>query len=63
VTIRELEIIKAALEGDIIRQKDFERRDHPAFKEWLEDTEKLLKKVSNKLFTTKAKEQMIENMR
>jgi hypothetical protein len=63
VTIRELEIIKAALEGDIIRQKESDKRDNPAFKKWLKDSEKLLKKVSIKLFTEKAKQQMIEDMR
>jgi hypothetical protein len=63
VTIRELEIIKAALEGDIIRQKEFDKRHHPAFKEWLNDSEKLLRKVSVKLFTAKAKQQMINQLK
>lgn len=60
MTIRELEIMKAALEGDVIYQRDSINKDKPQFKEWLEDTEKLLKKVSRKLFDEKAKEQEIK---
>jgi hypothetical protein len=55
VTIRELEIIKTALEGDIIRQKDSHKRDQYEFKLWLEESERLLKKVSLKLFEAKSK--------
>lgn len=55
MTIRELEIIKAALEGDIIRQTESENRDQFEFRLWLEDSEKLLKKVSLKLFEAKSK--------
>ena len=58
MTIKELEIIKAALEGDIIRQRKSENAQHPAWKNWLEDSEKLLRKVSKKLFEMKAKEQL-----
>jgi hypothetical protein len=62
MTIHELEIIKAALEGDIIQQKNNPNVDHPAFKEWLKDTEELLKKVSRKLYEMKAKQQLIEEL-
>jgi hypothetical protein len=60
MTIRELEIIKSALEGDIIRQKENEHKDHPAWKHWLEDSEKVLKKISKRLFEMKAKEQIFD---
>lgn len=63
MTIRELEIMKAALEGDIIRQKECEKVNHPAFKAWLEETEKLLKKVTNKLSVEKAKRSMLDRVR
>jgi hypothetical protein len=63
VTIRELEILKAALEGDIIRQKDAENRDHPAWKHWFEDSEKLLKKVNKRLWDEKCKQLMINNLK
>jgi hypothetical protein len=63
LTIRELEIIKAALEGDIITQKDNIPNDHPAWKHWLEESEKLLKKVSRKLFEMKSKEQLLNNLK
>jgi 2-keto-3-deoxy-galactonokinase len=63
MTIKELEIIKAALEGDIIQQKESDKAEHPAFKEWLKDTEKLLKKVSRKLFEMKAKQQIFESLK
>lgn len=53
--IRELEILKSALEGDIGYQRNSPKKDEPAFKAWLEDSEKLLKKVSKKLFDEKAK--------
>lgn len=55
MTIRELEIIKAALEGDVIRQKESQKRDQYEFKLWLEDSEKLLKKVNRKLFEAKSR--------
>lgn len=58
MTIKELEIIKAALEGDIVRQRKSENAEHPAWKSWLEDSEKLLKKISKKLFEMKAKQQV-----
>jgi hypothetical protein len=63
LSIRELEIIKAALEGDIIQQKESIHKDHPAWKHWLEDSEKLLKKVSRKLFEMKSKEQLLNNLK
>jgi hypothetical protein len=59
MTIRELEILKAALEGDIIQQKKSEKINHPAWKHWLEDSEKLLKKVSRKLFDMRAKQELL----
>ena len=52
---RNLEIIKAALEGDIIRQKDSPNKDKPDFVEWLKDSEKLLHRVRIELFARKAK--------
>jgi hypothetical protein len=61
--IRELEIIKAALEGDIIRQKQSEKCDHPAWKSWLEDSEKLLKKVNKRLWNEKTRQLMINNLK
>lgn len=61
--IHEMEIIKAALEGDIILQKKSEHADHPAFKEWLKDTEKLLKKVSIELMNRKAKQELFNKIK
>lgn len=49
MTIRELEILKAALEGDIIRQKESEKANHPEWRYWLRDSEKLLRKVNRRL--------------
>jgi hypothetical protein len=60
MNIRELEIIKAALEGDIIRQKQSDNADHPAFKQWLEDSEKLLKKVSRQMFEMKTRKKLFK---
>ncbi|MGD6876891.1 hypothetical protein [Bacillus infantis] len=57
MTIRELEILKAALEGDIIRQKNSEKADHPEWKQWLQDSEKVLKKVNWKLAVEMTKEE------
>ncbi len=57
--IRELEIIKTALEGDIIRQKNSDKATEPAFKAWLEDSEKVLKKVNKKIMTEKTKERYL----
>lgn len=59
--IRELEILVAALEGDIIRQKESNKRDEPAFKAWLEDSEKLLKKVRLRLSKDKSHKAMIDS--
>ena len=59
--VRELEIIKAALEGDIIRQKNHEKKHQPAFKAWLEDSERVLKKVHKKLMNERLKEHMLNN--
>lgn len=53
MSIRELEIIKAALEGDIIRQKDSLSAALPEFKEWLKDSEKLLRKVTKEIWRRK----------
>ena len=61
MTIRELEIIKAALEGDVIVQRNSDKIEHPAFRDWLNDSEKLLKKVSRKLFEQKARKSLIDN--
>lgn len=60
MTIRELEILRAALEGDIINQKKSDKLDHPAFKEWLKDTEILLRKVTLKLMNERAKKEIIK---
>lgn len=62
MSVKELEIIKAALEGDIIRQKESIHKDHPAFKEWLSDTEKLHKKVQRKLFDMKSRQQLYNHI-
>lgn len=59
MTIRELEILKSALECDIGYQRDSPNKDKPAFKAWLEDSEKLLKKVSRKLSVEKTKQAFI----
>ena len=49
-TIEELEILKSALEGDIIYQKkQLETIDDVRFEVWLEDTQKLHKKVVSQL--------------
>lgn len=56
MTERELAIIKAALEGDIIHQRQSDKKEHPAFKAWLQDTETLLQKVNNRIWTKKANE-------
>lgn len=53
--IRELEILKVALECDIGYQLDSHQRNKPEFKAWLEDSRKLLKKVSKQLSDEKAK--------
>jgi hypothetical protein len=63
ITLDDLEIIKTALEGDILRQKQSENVHHPAFKKWLIDTEKLHKKVANELITRKAKIKLLESMK
>lgn len=41
-SIRNLEIMKAALEGDLMRQRESINKDKPEFKEWLRDTQSLL---------------------
>lgn len=63
MTARELEILKAALQGDIIRQKESDKAEEPAFKAWLEDSEKLLKKVTRKLFEVKGRESLFKEAR
>ena len=60
MSIRELEILRAALEGDIIRQKESNKLDHPAFKEWLIESEKLFKKVTLRLITENGKKEYLE---
>lgn len=55
MSIRELMILKAALEGDIQRQEQSPNAQNKEFQKWLRDTKKLLKKVSAKLFEEQAK--------
>lgn len=61
LTINEMEIIKSALEGDVIRQKEYlaelARQDNSdiRFEAWLDDSQKLLKKISIKLMNMKAR--------
>lgn len=61
LSIEEMEIIKSALEGDIIRQKKFlkvleeQGGSDIRFEIWLDDSQRLLKKVSLKLMDMKAK--------
>ena len=59
-SIREVEIMKAALEGDIIYQKrqrlvlEYQGRDVAPFEDWLKDSEELLQKTNNYLSKLKA---------
>ena len=59
-SIREVEIMKAALEGDIIYQKrqilvlGYQGRDVAPFEDWLKDSEELLQKTNNYLSKLKA---------
>ncbi|USK57805.1 hypothetical protein LIS82_26650 (plasmid) [Cytobacillus solani] len=55
MSIRELMILKAALEGDIQRQEKSPNAHHKEWKNWLRDTRKLLKKVSMKLLEEQSK--------
>lgn len=61
LTIDEMEILKSALEGDIIRQKKFleelaeEGGSDIRFEMWLDDTQRLHRKVTLKLMDMKAK--------
>lgn len=61
LTIDEMEILKSALEGDIARQKDYldelaeQNGSDVRFEMWLDESQRLLKKVSLKLFDMKAK--------
>lgn len=61
LTINEMEILKSALEGDIGRQKKYleelaeKNGSDVRFEMWLDESERLLKKVSLKLFDMKAK--------
>jgi hypothetical protein len=54
----ELEILKSALAGDIIKQKDYldkcKVKDKP-FEDWLNESKKLHRKVSSLLFDMKVK--------
>lgn len=61
--IKELEIIKAALEGDIIRQEKHPNKDELAFKYWLEDSRKLLKKITKELMHKKGRQKMIYDIK
>lgn len=61
MSIRELMILKAALEGDIQRQEKSPNVHNKEFQKWLLDTKKLLKKVSTKLFEEQAKRFSKEN--
>ncbi|TCI99987.1 hypothetical protein [Cytobacillus praedii] len=61
MSIRELEILKAALEGDILKQKESENKNHPAWIAWLEDSEKLLRKVSRKLFDMRSRKSLLKD--
>jgi len=62
-SVREVEIMKAALESDILRQKNYlEELEElgivrPSFNEWLEDSRKLLRKTNSYLSKLKAVEQ------
>ncbi|MBN6886992.1 putative HD phosphohydrolase [Cytobacillus horneckiae] len=49
MTVKELEIIVAALEHDLTHQYKSQNKDHPAFVSWREETEKLLKKKRREL--------------
>ena len=61
-SVREVEIVKAALESDILRQKNYlEELEElgivrPSFNEWLEDSRKLLRKTNSYLSKLKAVE-------
>ncbi|MBN6887301.1 hypothetical protein ACUXCC_004573 [Cytobacillus horneckiae] len=55
MTIRELSILKAALEGDIQRQEKSPNAHRKDFKKWLDDSKKLLRKVTLKLSEEEAK--------
>ena len=61
LTIDEMEILKSALEGDIIRQKKFldelaeQDGSDIRFEVWHDDTIRLHKKVALKLMDMKAK--------
>lgn len=62
-SVREVEIVKAALESDILSQKNYlEELEElgivrPSFNEWLEDSQKLLNKTNSYLSKLKAVEQ------
>jgi len=62
LSIDELEIIKSALEGDILRQKKFlnelaeQGGSDIRFEIWMIDSQKLLEKVTLKLMNMKAKQ-------
>lgn len=61
LTINEMEILKSALEGDIARQKDYldemseQGGSDVRFEMWLDESQRLLKKVTLKLFDMKVK--------
>lgn len=59
-SIRDVEIMKAALEGDIIYQKKqitklgYQGRDTVPFEDWLKDSEELLQRTNTYLSKLKA---------
>ena len=52
--VRELEIIQTALKADIMRQRDSGELHREEFKQWYEDSQKVLKKVDKALWSAKA---------
>lgn len=60
LTIDEMEILKSALEGDIMRQKEYLTKltedggSDVRFEMWLDESQRLLKKISVKLMDMKA---------
>ena len=52
--IRELEIIQTALRADIMRQKNSGELHREEFKQWYEDTQRVLKKVDKALWNTQS---------
>jgi hypothetical protein len=59
--IDELQIIKSALENDISWQKENQDLNQSAFKQWLINSETVLKKINIKLSIELVKKEYIEN--